>query len=39
LLCQPDEAKAIVEKNYEIAARHFSLEILENKLQQLLESF
>ncbi len=39
LLKDQETVKAIVEKNYAIAEEHFSLEVLENKLKQVLENF
>jgi glycosyltransferase involved in cell wall biosynthesis len=36
LLDDPDRRQAAVDKNYEIARRHFSYEVLANALQQLL---
>lgn len=39
LLNRPDEVKEITKKNYEIAKAHFSFEVLEEKLSQVLESF
>jgi glycosyltransferase involved in cell wall biosynthesis len=36
LLDDPDRCQAAVEKNYEIARRHFSYEVLANALPQLL---
>ncbi|MFQ5611236.1 MAG: glycosyltransferase [Anaerolineae bacterium] len=39
LLNDPDQVNAIVEKNYAIAQEHFSLEVLEHKLKDVLASF
>jgi len=39
LLKTPQEVKDMVEKNYAIAREHFSLEVLENKLREILNSF
>jgi glycosyltransferase involved in cell wall biosynthesis len=39
LLHDPDQVKAMAEKNYAIAQEHFSLEVLERKLKELLSSF
>ncbi len=39
LLNDPDQARSMVEHNYAIAQEHFSLEVLERKLQELLVSF
>jgi len=36
LLEQPDQVQAMVEKNYAIALEHFSLEVLEQKLRNIL---
>lgn len=38
LLDDPDRRQAAVDKNYEIARRHFSYEVLANALQQLLST-
>ncbi len=39
LLADPDRVRAMAEKNYAIAREHFSLEVLERKLKELLASF
>jgi glycosyltransferase involved in cell wall biosynthesis len=39
LLKDPDAVKAMVEKNYAIAHEHFSLQVLEQKLQEVLRNF
>ena len=39
LLNEPDRVREMAEKNYQLAQDHFSLEILENKLKELLSSF
>ncbi|MCO6453251.1 MAG: glycosyltransferase family 4 protein [Caldilineales bacterium] len=39
LLGDPDRAQAMAAKNYEIAQEHFSLEVLERKLSEILSSF
>lgn len=39
LLSDPERVEAIAEKNYAIAQAHFSLEVLETKLRDLLNSF
>ena len=39
LLNAPDEVKRITEKNYQLALEHFSLEVLETKLKDLLSNF
>ena len=36
LLKAPEQAKAMAEKNYAIAQEHFSLEVLERKLRELI---
>jgi glycosyltransferase involved in cell wall biosynthesis len=38
LLNDPDQVRAITDKNYVIAQEHFSLEVLEEKLRALLSS-
>jgi glycosyltransferase involved in cell wall biosynthesis len=38
LLKAPEQAKAIAEKNYAIAQEHFSLDVLERKLRELIAS-
>jgi len=35
----PDETQKLTEKNYQIAQEHFSLEVLESKLKDLLSNF
>jgi len=39
LLRDPDRVAAMAEKNYAIAREHFSLEVLERKLKEVLASF
>jgi glycosyltransferase involved in cell wall biosynthesis len=39
LLNDPERAQRIAEKNYQIALEHFSLKVLEVKLNQLLRNF
>jgi glycosyltransferase involved in cell wall biosynthesis len=39
LLNNPEQSKAITEKNFKIAREHFSLEILEKKLTETLNQF
>jgi glycosyltransferase involved in cell wall biosynthesis len=39
LLKSPDKVKKITEKNYQLAQEHFSLEVLESKLKDLLSNF
>lgn len=39
LLDDTGEIKRITEKNYEIAREHFSLEVLESKLRDILANF
>ncbi len=39
LLAKPDVVRMMTEKNFEIARQHFSLEVLEEKLRQVLASF
>ncbi len=39
LMNSPDEVKEITEKNYQLAQEHFSLEVLEAKLKDLLSNF
>jgi glycosyltransferase involved in cell wall biosynthesis len=39
LLNDSDEVKRITEKNYKLAQEHFSLEVLETKLKDLLSNF
>ena len=39
LLNNPDQVKAIAEKNYAIAREHFSFEVLERKLKEVIASF
>jgi glycosyltransferase involved in cell wall biosynthesis len=39
LLNSPDEVRKITEKNYQLAQEHFSLEVLETKLKDLLSNF
>ncbi len=39
LLNSPDEVRAMVDRNYEIAREHFSLEVLERKLRDVLSGF
>ena len=38
VLDDPDRCQAAVSKNYEIARRHFSYEVLANALKQLLNT-
>ena len=39
LLDDPQEVKRITDHNYQIAREHFSLEVLENKLKEVLANF
>jgi glycosyltransferase involved in cell wall biosynthesis len=39
LLNDPEQVRVMAEKNYAIAQEHFSLEVLERKLKELLASF
>lgn len=39
LLNDPDQVHQIVEKNYQIALEHFSLDVLEIRLKELLSNF
>jgi glycosyltransferase involved in cell wall biosynthesis len=39
LLNDPERVKAMAEKNYELARAHFSLEILERKVNEVLANF
>lgn len=39
LLHDPKQVEAMTEKNYEIALAHFSLEVLEHKLRELIAAF
>lgn len=39
LIKNPSECQKIAEKNYELAKKHFSFEVLENKLDLLFENF
>jgi glycosyltransferase involved in cell wall biosynthesis len=39
LLRSPEEIKRITDKNFELAKEHFSLELLESKLKDLLSNF
>lgn len=39
LLDDPGQVKTMVDKNYEIAHEHFSLETLEQKLEEILRNF
>lgn len=39
LLADPERVQAITEKNYAIANEHFSLEVLETKLKEVLTEF
>lgn len=39
LLDSPDEVAKITKKNYQIAREHFSLEVLESKLKELISNF
>lgn len=39
LLDDPAQVKAMVEQNYAVAQEHFSLEVLERKLKELLANF
>jgi hypothetical protein len=39
LLDSPDEVRNLTDMNYQIAQEHFSLEILETKLKDLLSNF
>jgi hypothetical protein len=34
-----DEVKALAEKNYRLAQEHFSLEVLQQKLAEILRNF
>ena len=39
LMNSPDDVKEITENNYQLAQEHFSLEVLEVKLKDLLSNF
>lgn len=39
LLQDPDAVKAMIEKNFAIAQEHFSLQVLEKKLEDVLQNF
>jgi glycosyltransferase involved in cell wall biosynthesis len=39
LMNSPEEVRKITEKNYQLAQEHFSLEVLETKLKDLLSNF
>lgn len=39
LLRQPESVKEMAEKNYAIAAEHFSFEVLQSKLEEVLKKF
>ena len=39
LLNDPKQVKIIVDKNFEIAREHFSLEVLDRKLKEIIKSF
>jgi glycosyltransferase involved in cell wall biosynthesis len=39
LLKDPDQVRSMVETNYQIAQEHFSLEVLERKLREILQDF
>ena len=39
LLDDPEQVQTMVEKNYAIAQEHFSLEVLESKLKELIADF
>ncbi len=39
LLKEPEQVKAMAEKNYALAQEHFSFEVLEKKLQAILDNF
>ena len=39
LLSQPEQVKKMVDKNFEIGREHFSLEVLERKLKEVLRNF
>ena len=39
LLQAPDQVKAMTDKNYALAQEHFSLEVLEKKLGEVLQNF
>ena len=39
LLNSPDQMAKIAKKNYQLAQEHFSLEVLESKLKELLSNF
>jgi glycosyltransferase involved in cell wall biosynthesis len=39
LMKSPEEVRKITEKNYQLAQEHFSLEVLEAKLKDLLSNF
>ena len=39
LLKEPEEVKEMAERNFQIAKEHFSLEVLESKLNELLANF
>ena len=39
LLKAPDEVKSMTDSNYQIAQQYFSLEVLEQKLKEILANF
>jgi glycosyltransferase involved in cell wall biosynthesis len=39
LLKDPEQVQAITEKNYAIALEHFSLQVLERRLREIIEAF
>jgi hypothetical protein len=39
LMNSPEEVRKITEKNYQLAQEHFSLEVLEANLKDLLSNF
>jgi hypothetical protein len=39
LMNSPEEVRIITEKNFQLAKEHFSLEVLEAKLKDLLSNF
>jgi glycosyltransferase involved in cell wall biosynthesis len=39
LLKEPEQVRSMVETNYRIAQEHFSLEVLERKLSEVIQSF
>ncbi|MGB3701190.1 MAG: hypothetical protein WA997_07970, partial [Anaerolineales bacterium] len=39
LLGSPDKVREITEKNFQLAKEHFSIEVLENKIKDLIANF